>query len=85
MINKLIQQIKEEKQKQQNEEQIFNFKEKHEGIAGNCPDCGDIVSYNSFFHRYICANVECEFEADISRKRIVKKFPNFQQSELKNL
>ena len=85
MIKKLTQQLKEEKLKTQNEEQVFNFKEKHEGIAGNCPDCGEIVSYNSFFHRYVCANLECEFEADISRRRIVRKFSTSQQTEFKKL
>ena len=69
MLTKLTEKIKSQK----SETIQFDFKEKYEGIAGHCPDCGDIVSYNSFFLRYFCANVECDFEANINRERIVKK------------
>ena len=79
MIKKLTEKIKEQK----TESIQYNFKEKHEGIAGTCPDCGSIVSYNSFFHRYVCINLECEFEADIKRERVVKKLVSNNQ-EIEN-
>ena len=75
MIKQLTQKLKEQKQSIQ-----FDFKERYEGIAGTCPDCGDIVSYNSYFHIYFCANVECGFEANINRERIIKKSQNQSQN-----
>lgn len=70
MITKLTEKIKSQK----NEQVVqFNFKEKYEGIAGTCPDCGDIVSYDHLFYKYICINPECGFEANINRERIISK------------
>ena len=74
MIKKLTQKLKENKFTTQ-----FDFKEKHEGIAGFCPDCGNIVSYDSYFHRYVCINLECDFEANINRERIIHKRLNNNQ------
>ncbi len=74
MIKQLTEKLKQEKEQSLQ----YDFKEKYEGIAGCCPDCGDIVSYNSFFLRYFCANVECGFEANINRERIVRKKTNNQ-------
>ena len=77
MIKQLTEKIKDQKK----EPIQYNFKEKHEGIAGQCPDCGDIVTYNSFFLRYVCANPECEFEANIKRERIIPKRINSQTTK----
>ena len=82
MIKQLTEKLKQEK----NQSMQYDFKEKYEGIAGCCPDCNSIVSYNSFFMRYTCINPECNFEADISKKRIVKKpLTLAQQTESKSL
>ena len=60
------------KSNQKNESEHFNFKEKYEGIAGECPDCKSIVTYDCIFSKYVCLNPECEFQADISRRRIIR-------------
>ena len=74
MLTKLTEKIKSQK----SETIQFDFKEKYEGIAGCCPDCNSIVSYDVLFHKYVCINPECGFEANINRERIVRKRPNTQ-------
>ena len=69
MIKKLTEKLEQQKQ----ETVKFDFKEKYEGIAGSCPDCGSIVTYDCIFHRYVCLNPECGFEANICRERIIHK------------
>lgn len=66
MITKLIEKLKMEK----TEIQSFNFKEKCTGVAGICPDCGGIVSFNSYHGRYECKHIECCFMANEKGKRI---------------
>ena len=48
----------------------YNFETKCTGIAGLCPDCDGVVSYVSYFKRYICLNPDCCFEADIEKVRV---------------
>ena len=75
MITKLIKKFNTKA----NETERFDFKEKYEGIAGTCPDCGSIVTYDILFHKYICINQDCGFEANINRERIMKRIS--KQSE----
>lgn len=77
MIKKLI----EKTTKTENEPVQYDFKEKYEGIAGTCPDCGDIVYYDSVFYKYVCVNLDCGFEANIKRQRKTKN--NSSNSEIK--
>ena len=63
MIKTLTKKI--EKQKEN-----FNFKEKNTGVAGICPDCKGIVSFNSYNQRYECTTKECCFEANLNKERI---------------
>ena len=48
----------------------YDFKTKCTGIAGFCPDCNGVVTFSSYFQRYICLNPDCCFEADISKARV---------------
>ena len=49
---------------------VYSFKDKDTGIAGICPDCGGIISFNSYFKRYQCKNKKCYFEANIKKERV---------------
>lgn len=48
----------------------YNFKTKYTGVAGFCPDCDGVVTFNSYFQRYICLEPNCCFEADINKGRV---------------
>ena len=48
----------------------YSFKEKNAGIAGICPDCKSIVSFNSYHQIYECLSNECCFEANLKGERI---------------
>ena len=61
--------IKRLTEKLQKENQVYNFKQTN-GVAGICPDCGGIVSFNSYHQRYQCSHVDCCFEANIKRERV---------------
>ena len=69
MIKQLTEKIKDQKK----DTIQYDFKEKHDGIAGTCPDCGSIVTYDIIFYKYVCINSKCGFEANIKRERIIKK------------
>ena len=56
--------IKKLAEKKQKENQTYNFKQTN-GVAGICPDCGGIVSFNSYHQRYECSHTNCCFEANI--------------------
>ncbi len=66
MIKKLTEKIKMEKGRLIQ----YDFKIKHEGVAGFCPDCNGVVTYINYSHTYLCLNPDCSFEADINRERI---------------
>ena len=60
----------------------YDFEDKCTGVAGFCPDCDGIVSYVSYFQRYMCMNPECCFEANIKKERVwdnVKREENLQK------
>ena len=61
--------IKRLTEKIANQKQSYNFKQSN-GVAGICPDCGGIVSFNSYHQRYQCSQVDCCFEADIKKQRV---------------
>ena len=48
----------------------YNFKTKDNGVAGICPDCKGIVSFNSYHQRYQCTTKECCFEANLKKERV---------------
>lgn len=48
----------------------YNFITKCTGIAGFCPDCDGVVTFSSYFQRYICLEPDCCFEADINKVRV---------------
>ena len=52
-----------------NKEKANNFKQSN-GVAGIWPDCGGIVSFNSYHQRYQCLRVDCCFEANIKKERV---------------
>ena len=60
MIKILTEKIKQQKEN-------YNFKEKDNGVAGICPDCKGIVTFNSYHQRYQCTTKNCCFEANIKR------------------
>ena len=64
MSSLITQIIDKEKQKS------YNFKPKDNGIAGICPDCSSIVSWNSYHSRFQCLGKDCCFEADEKGYRI---------------
>ena len=64
MSSLITQMIVKEKQKS------YRFKPKDNGIAGICPDCSSIVSWNSYHSRFQCLGKDCCFEADEKGKRI---------------
>lgn len=66
MIKKLTEKIKLQK----GELVRYDFVAKCTGVAGFCPDCGEIVSFVAELKKYICINPDCDFEADINRERI---------------
>ena len=49
---------------------VYEFETKRTGVAGFCPDCDGVVTYNSYFQRYICLNPDCCFEADVNKERV---------------
>ena len=55
--------------KLKNEKKIYNF-EQTNGVAGVCPDCGGIVTFNSYHQRYQCSKKECCFEANVEMERV---------------
>ena len=61
--------IKKLTEKLQQEKQIYNFKQTN-GVAGVCPECGGIVSFNSYHQRYQCTHKDCCFEANIKKERV---------------
>lgn len=62
MLKKLTQKLK-------TKNEIYNFKQTN-GVAGICPDCGGIVSFNSYHQRYQCSQSECCFEANVKMERV---------------
>ncbi len=62
--------IKTLTKKLQTQKQTYNFKDKNIGVAGICPDCGGIVTFNSYHQRYQCTIKECCFEANIKKERV---------------
>lgn len=66
MIKKLTEKIKLQK----GELVKYDFLEKCTGVAGFCPDCGEVVLFIKELNRYICLNPDCDFEADINRERV---------------
>lgn len=62
MIRKLTEKL-------QTAKQIYNFQQTN-GVAGICPDCGGIVSFNSYHQRYQCLKSDCCFEANIKKERV---------------
>lgn len=58
LINKMLQ-----------KENVYIFKERDTSIAGICPDCGSIVSYNSYHKHYECNNKNCCFVANEKGER----------------
>ncbi|MBQ9795467.1 MAG: hypothetical protein IJW36_00700 [Clostridia bacterium] len=53
----------------QKERQRYNFKQSN-GFAGICPDCGNVVTFNSYHQRYQCSQSECCFEANVKMERV---------------
>lgn len=64
MIKTLTEKLKEEKQKQ-----VFKFKRTN-GIAGICPDCGEVITFNYFTKFYECTNKSCLFLANENCERV---------------
>ena len=62
--------IKTLTKKLQDQKQTYNFKDKDIGVAGICPDCGGIVTFNSYHQRYQCSTKECCFEANLKGARV---------------
>ena len=48
----------------------LNLNTKDIGVAGVCPDCGGIISFNSYHQRYQCMNKNCCLEANIKKERV---------------
>ena len=48
----------------------YNFKTKDIGVAGICPDCNGIITFNSYHQRYQCTTKDCCFEADIKKEKV---------------
>ena len=63
MIKTLTKKIEKQKEK-------YKFKEKNIGVAGICPDCKGIVTFNSYHQRYQCTTKECCFEANLNGERV---------------
>ena len=64
LLNKTTKNIKK------NKTIVYEFKTKCTGVAGFCPDCEGVVTFNSYFQRYICLEPDCNFEADINKERV---------------
>jgi len=67
-MNLLIRTAKKNKMKY--ETIHYDFKTKNNGVAGICPDCKGIVSFNSYHQRYQCTTKECCFEANLKKERV---------------
>lgn len=52
------------------EQKTYTFKKRCNGIAGICPDCKDIVSWNSYHSRFECLSNTCCFMANEKGERI---------------
>lgn len=61
----------------------YNFKPKCTGVAGICPDCENIVSWNSYHSRFECLSNRCCFMANAKCERIWDN--NMRDVHLKNL
>ena len=48
----------------------YNFKTRNNGVAGICPDCNGIVTFNSYHQRYQCSSKDCCFEANLKKERV---------------
>ena len=56
----------------------YNFKSKCTGIAGICPDCNSIVTWNSYHSRFQCLSSNCCFMANEKGERI---WDNYMRDE----
>lgn len=64
-------------------ENNYNFKTKDNGVAGICPDCKGIVTFNSYHQRYQCTSKDCCFEANLKKERVWDN--SMREENLKNL
>ena len=48
----------------------YNFETRNNGVAGICPDCNGIVTFNSYHQRYQCSSKDCCFEANLKKERV---------------
>ncbi len=65
------------------EKQTYTFKERCTGVAGFCPDCESIVSWNSYHNRFQCMSNDCCFETNEKGERIWDN--SMRQENLKRL
>jgi len=61
ILNKLI---------KRNTQKTYKFKPEENSIAGFCPDCDCIVSWNSYHKRFECLAFDCCFIANEKGERI---------------